>query len=133
MAKRSEARALPVESQTDDAERVSGVQVASVPPPATTDAEPTEAELQEAGAEVVAASKRDDLTEGMLARYFRDMAIHTVMSPEEEVNAAPGLLGSRKLIVGAPLWRVPAGAPHGPTDRGGVHDRCPGRSAAPAG
>jgi len=93
MAKRSAAAtaiaASPV--QQDDAdERHSGVQLAA---PANLDApEPSEAEIAEAGAELIRAAKTTDLTEGMLARYFRDMAIHTVMSPEEEVKAAKEFL-----------------------------------------
>jgi RNA polymerase primary sigma factor len=99
MAKRSAAQAatataaaapvMPVQEDAD--ERLSGVQIAA--PAAALDApEPSEAEIAEAGAELLAAAKTTDLTEGMLARYFRDMAIHTVMSPDEEVKAAKEFL-----------------------------------------
>jgi RNA polymerase primary sigma factor len=91
MARRSEAQTLqPVARPAAEEERVSRVQVtalASVPSTSPADAEPSEAELQEMGASEVKVES-DDVTEGMLARYFRDMAIHTVMSPEEEVRAA---------------------------------------------
>lgn len=95
MAKRSEAQqaAPPVDPTVDQEERVSHVEVtslASVPPGPSLEGEPTEAELQELGASdaAILADEVDDVTEGMLARYFRDMAIHTVMTPEEEVRAA---------------------------------------------
>ena len=80
----------------DDAdERHSGVQLAAPSnAPADREApEPSEAEIAEAGAELLQAAKQSsDLTEGMLSRYFRDMSIHTVMSPDEEVKAAKEFL-----------------------------------------
>jgi RNA polymerase primary sigma factor len=51
------------------------------------DVEPSDGELQEAGAETESI-RAEELPEGMLARYFRDMAVHAVMSPEEEIAAA---------------------------------------------
>jgi len=90
--KRNEATATS--STFDDEQERTGTHpvgtMPSVAPPAG-DVEPTEAELQELGAETVKVQS-DDLTEGMLARYFRDMAIHTVMSPDEEVSAAKEFL-----------------------------------------
>jgi len=90
MAKRSEAQTLQPELAADSEERTSRVQVTALSSVSTPNSEfePSEAELQELGSDAVAASKPDDLTEGMLARYFRDMAIHVVMSPDEEVRAA---------------------------------------------
>jgi len=92
MGKRSEAHTLPIERRADHDERASRVQMAAASTASSAsspvETEPTEAELQELGTEVTVAAGADDLTEGMLARYFRDMAIHTVMSPEEEVRAA---------------------------------------------
>ncbi|MBL8602465.1 MAG: sigma-70 family RNA polymerase sigma factor [Myxococcales bacterium] len=49
--------------------------------------EPTEGELTEAAADV-AALKEDEVSAGSLSRYFRDMAVHPVMLPVEEVEAA---------------------------------------------
>ncbi len=99
MAKRSAARAatataMPVQSPADEAdERVTGMQLAAPSnPPIGETPEPSEAEIAEAGAELLAAAKTTDLTEGMLARYFRDMSIHSVMSPDEEVRAAKDFL-----------------------------------------
>lgn len=93
MAKRSEAQVLGRERESEREERASRVQVTSVPAVGTSDAEiePTDAELQELGADA-AVAKTDDLTEGTLARYFRDMAVHAVMTPEEEVRAAKEFL-----------------------------------------
>lgn len=94
MAKRSEAQLLGNELESDNEERTSRVQVRTLPataPAEGPETEPTEAELQELGMEP-AAPKPDDLTEGTLARYFRDMAVHAVMSPEEEVRAAKEFL-----------------------------------------
>jgi RNA polymerase primary sigma factor len=93
MAKRNEAHALPQARGSEDEDRssrarVSGLVPSTPPPAAGESAEPSETELQELGTEPVVARSPDDLTEGMLARYFRDLAIHTVMSPEEEVKAA---------------------------------------------
>ncbi|GAC1543492.1 MAG: hypothetical protein NVS3B10_07710 [Polyangiales bacterium] len=53
--------------------------------------EPTLADLQEeiAPAPVVAAVKRDEVAgDSMLSRYFREMAVHAVMTQVEEVEAA---------------------------------------------
>ncbi len=59
--------------------------------PATTrefgDVEPSDVELADAAAEV-AAIKAEEVSEGALARYFRDMAAHPVMEPTEEVASA---------------------------------------------
>jgi RNA polymerase primary sigma factor len=51
------------------------------------DVEPSDIELADAAAEV-AAIKADEVSEGALARYFRDMAAHPVMDPAEEVASA---------------------------------------------
>ncbi len=51
------------------------------------DVEPTEVELVEVAAEV-ASLREEDVAEGALARYFRDMAGHAVMTPQLEVAAA---------------------------------------------
>jgi len=91
MAKRSEAQALRNDESADKEQRASRIQIQSRTPAGngtSAESEPTETDLQELGTEVQVAHTPDDLTEGMLARYFRDMAIHTVMSPEEEVRAA---------------------------------------------
>ncbi len=53
--------------------------------------EPSESELVEAAADVVVASK-DDVAEGALTRYFRDMSAYPVMSPAAEVEAAEDFL-----------------------------------------
>jgi|LNFM01.1.fsa_nt_gb RNA polymerase primary sigma factor len=81
MVERSEARTVQshVAAQEDE----------PTPPSATplADAEPSDGELQELGAEVQAL-KPEEMPEGMLARYFRDMSGHSVMSPEEESASA---------------------------------------------
>ncbi|MDO9018912.1 MAG: sigma-70 family RNA polymerase sigma factor [Deltaproteobacteria bacterium] len=53
--------------------------------------EPTESELAEAAADVAVASK-DDVAEGALTRYFRDMSAYPVMTPALEVQAAEEFL-----------------------------------------
>jgi RNA polymerase primary sigma factor len=83
MVERSEARAVRNESATEDEGTTASVDAGA----ALGDAEPTEVELQELGAEVQAL-KADAIPEGMLARYFRDMSGHSVMSPDEENAAA---------------------------------------------
>ena len=54
-------------------------------------AEPTESELVEAAADAAVASK-DDVAEGSLSRYFRDMSAFPVMTPVLEVKAAEEFL-----------------------------------------
>ena len=89
MAKRSEARAAePVAAEEDNSEQSSETRAPSGTSLVAGELEPSETELQELGAEAPVLRRLDDATEGMLARYFRDMAIHTVMTPEEEVTAA---------------------------------------------
>ncbi len=53
--------------------------------------EPTESELVEAAQDVAVASK-DDVAEGALTRYFRDMSAYPVMNPAAEVQAAEEFL-----------------------------------------
>jgi RNA polymerase primary sigma factor len=57
------------------------------------EAEPTEAELAEAAADL-ASLKTDDAAVGSLARYFRDMSSHPVMNPTEEATAAEEFLNA---------------------------------------
>lgn len=49
--------------------------------------EPSESELTEL-ADVAATAQTEDLPAGVLARYFRDMAVHAVMAPMEEIREA---------------------------------------------
>lgn len=80
MVERSEARVVeaPVSSEDEPSAPVN---------PALGDVEPSDVELQEIGAEVQAL-RAEELPEGMLARYFRDMSVHSVMTPDEENAAA---------------------------------------------
>lgn len=99
MAKRSEAKVLSNDADNMNDLRDSSGMTSSVQPSTATrdlgDAEPNEVELSEAAAEVaIARSMDDDLAEGMLARYFRDMAIHPVMEPAAEVSAAQEFLAA---------------------------------------
>ncbi|MBL8681480.1 MAG: sigma-70 family RNA polymerase sigma factor [Myxococcales bacterium] len=82
MVDRSEARS--VQSNVAPQEDEPTQSTAAAP---SGDAEPSDVELQELGAEVQAL-KAEELPEGMLARYFRDMSGHSVMSPDEENAAA---------------------------------------------
>ena len=84
MVERSEARShsAPTSSSNDD-ETPSTVNTTA----SLGDVEPSDTELQEVGAEAQPL-KPSEMPEGMLARYFRDMSGHSVMSPEEENKAA---------------------------------------------
>lgn len=55
------------------------------------DAEPTEAELADVATELASLAE-EELAEGALARYFRDMSAYPVMDPAEEVRAAEEFL-----------------------------------------
>ena len=100
MAKRSEAKALINDADNTREPRELSTNTASAMHASSAqrdlgDAEPNENELNDAAAEVaIAKSMEDDLAEGMLARYFRDMAIHPVMEPAAEVAAAQEFLGA---------------------------------------
>jgi RNA polymerase primary sigma factor len=84
MVERSEASSIRENLAEEDAP----VGVASAGMAADlSEVEPSDTELAELGAET-AALKADVIPEGMLARYFRDMSGHAVMSPEEENQAA---------------------------------------------
>jgi hypothetical protein len=83
MVERSEARHVQApESSDDDAPSGTVNTTASLG-----DVEPSDVELQEVGAEAQPL-KATEMPEGMLARYFRDMSGHSVMSPDEENRAA---------------------------------------------
>ncbi|MBI5516990.1 MAG: sigma-70 family RNA polymerase sigma factor [Deltaproteobacteria bacterium] len=88
MVKRNDAKVLTDERETL---RPAAAATLSATPTTTTtfgDAEPQESELTEIAAEGLVTPAEDDLAEGTLARYFRDMAVHPVMEPAEEVSAA---------------------------------------------
>lgn len=91
MAKRNEAHALQntVEPSHDAPSSVQPAAVLTAPPQEIRDVEPTEAELHEVAADLAVTADNDqEAVEGALARYFRDMALHPVMEPAEEVQAA---------------------------------------------
>ncbi|MFO0607913.1 MAG: sigma-70 family RNA polymerase sigma factor [Polyangiales bacterium] len=93
MAKRNAAVVVKSESEVmeRDAPTVTPEAPAVNPPQDLRDAEPTEAELAEVATEL-ANLAGEELAEGALARYFRDMSAHPVMDPAEEVRAAEGFL-----------------------------------------
>jgi len=87
MANHNSAQALNDDAKYTRVERATTNPATQAPRTDFGDTEPTEVDLIEV-AELAAAARNDDLTEGALARYFRDMAIHAVMEPAEEVKAA---------------------------------------------
>jgi len=87
MANHNSAQALNDDAEYVRDERAAPNPVTQAPRADFGDAEPTETDLIEV-AEIAAAAQKDNLAEGALARYFRDMAIHAVMDPAEEVKAA---------------------------------------------
>ncbi len=95
MAKRNEARVIARKGaapQTAPRSRVAPVRaLVSIAPPAN-DAAPTPADLVELPSEISQIVKSDIALDGSLAHYFRDMAVHHVMSPQEELAAAARFL-----------------------------------------
>ena len=94
MAKRNEAAVLKSEAEVTERDpAVTAPDAPTVNPTQERDTEPTEAELAEVATEL-ANLAGEELAEGALSRYFRDMSAHPVMDPTEEVRAAEGFLAA---------------------------------------
>jgi RNA polymerase primary sigma factor len=81
------SRPVPSEEYTEDAE---DTRVRSTSSVRTSDPPESAAETFSEGGESI-APEVDSSTDSMLSRYFRDMATHQVMGPDEELSAAQGV------------------------------------------